>query len=381
MKIGVICSNATCINEQVKKGTEIFIYHFLQCFYKYRTKYPGINPTIFCSDDSTLPYPTESLGLSASEVRRLAPDGKHILFETALISEAFSRQDEFDLFHVNIGNGDLALPFIRFISKPVLISLHHTTEGAFARRFFSLYGGFNNLHFVALSEFQQKLLPGLHYIDVIYNGIDPDHDFTFDPEGGQHLMWSGRGIPEKGIDTVLEVLTLTKKPAYVFTLVKEERRDWYDNTIIKELLPQTQLATNIEYFENQNRMSLPTFYQKSKLFLFPNRMEEPFGLVLIEAMACGTPVVAFAKGSVPEVVEDGKTGFIVNASDEDVRGDWIVKKTGEAGLIEAIERIYAMPKSEYRAMREAARRRVEERFTIKTMADKYVGVYKKLASL
>lgn len=98
----------------------------------------------------------------------------------------------------------------------------------------------------------------------------------------------------------------------------------------------------------------------------------------MEAMACGTPILAYARGAVPEIIEDGVTGFTVNSSDTDVRGDFIVKKTGEQGMLEAIERIYALPDDEYQAMRRACRKRVEEYFTAERMVTGYETLYKKI---
>jgi glycosyltransferase involved in cell wall biosynthesis len=96
---------------------------------------------------------------------------------------------------------------------------------------------------------------------------------------------------------------------------------------------------------------------------------------MIEAMACGTPVVAYARGSVPEVIKDGETGFIINSSENDIRGNWIVKKTGIDGLCEAVEKIYSMPQEQYHQMRRNCRAHVEKRFTIERMIEEYVRIY------
>ena len=123
---------------------------------------------------------------------------------------------------------------------------------------------------------------------------------------------------------------------------------------------------------------LSDFYGRAKALLYPIEWEEPFGLVLIESMACGTPIVAFARGSIPEVVIDGETGFIVNPSDSDIRGNFIIKKTGKEGLKEAVEKIYAMSEAEYRQMRLNCRKHVEANFTVEKMVDGYEKVYQKL---
>jgi glycosyltransferase involved in cell wall biosynthesis len=99
---------------------------------------------------------------------------------------------------------------------------------------------------------------------------------------------------------------------------------------------------------------------------------------MIEAMACGTPVIAYARGSVPEVIVDGVTGFVVNSSDDDIRGNWIIKKTGIEGLQEAIEKIYSLSDDEYLKIRKNCRKHVEENFTFNKMVDEYEKVYKEV---
>ncbi len=127
-----------------------------------------------------------------------------------------------------------------------------------------------------------------------------------------------------------------------------------------------------------NRYNLAKHYQSSKVFLFPVILEEPFGFVMAESMACGTPVVAYAKGAVPELVKDGLTGYIVNSSDDDIRGNWIIKKTGVKGLCEAINKIYSLQKDKYEEMRTNCRKHVEANFDIDRMVKEYIDVYKRL---
>ena len=133
---------------------------------------------------------------------------------------------------------------------------------------------------------------------------------------------------------------------------------------------------NLTIKESLSRHKLAHEFQKSKVFLFPIHWEEPFGLVMIEALASGTPVISYARGSAPEVIEDGVTGFIINPSPEESKGDYLIKKTGVDGFCEAIERIYNMPDSEYKKMRFLCRQRVEEYFTVKQMTERYIDIYK-----
>lgn len=117
------------------------------------------------------------------------------------------------------------------------------------------------------------------------------------------------------------------------------------------------------------------FLQSAKVFLFPIEWEEPFGLVLIESMACGTPIIAYARGSAPEIIKDGVTGFLINPSEDEKRGDFLIKKTGIDGFFEAVKQIYSMSKKEYENVRIACRKHVEENFTIEKMVDNYEKIY------
>ncbi|OGE64789.1 hypothetical protein A3I48_01890 [Candidatus Daviesbacteria bacterium RIFCSPLOWO2_02_FULL_36_7] len=372
MKIAIICSNFVSITKDVKKGTEIFDYILIDNLVK---NDKDLDITVFASGDSNLPARIESIDYHpAISDRSIARKNKHIIFELALISKAFLMQERFDLYHINIGDGDIVLPFTPFVKKPVLITLHYTQEAEYINKYFSLFSHLNNVSFVSISNVQRKFFPDLNYAGTIYHGIETEK-FRFDQQGGNSIMWAGRGVPDKGLETILEVLKKTKKKIKLFPLKRKEYLEWLNKQVadLKDLMPSQDIF--IEF--DKDRFELVNHYQSSRLFLFPIQWEEPFGLVLIESMACGTPVVAFAGGSVPEIVKDGKTGFIVNPSDNDIRGDWIVKKTGIDGLCEAIEKIYSMPEGEYQKMRQNCRDLVEKNFTAGRMAEEYLKIYKR----
>ena len=375
MKIAIICSNFVSITKDVKKGTEIFDYILIDNLVK---NDKDLDITVFASGDSNLPARIESIDYHpAISDRSIARKNKHIIFELALISKAFLMQERFDLYHINIGDGDIVLPFTPFVKKPVLITLHYTQEAEYINKYFSLFSHLNNVSFVSISNVQRKFFPDLNYAGTIYHGIETEK-FRFDQQGGNSIMWAGRGVPDKGLETILEVLKKTKKKIKLFPLKRKEYLEWLNKQVadLKDLMPSQDIF--IEF--DKDRFELVNHYQSSRLFLFPIQWEEPFGLVLIESMACGTPVVAFAGGSVPEIVKDGKTGFIVNPSDNDIRGDWIVKKTGIDGLCEAIEKIYSMPEGEYQKMRQNCRDLVEKNFTAQRMAKDYLKVYETIAA-
>lgn len=376
MRVAIVNSNYVSINKYTKKGTEIFDYILIRSLAR-QAKLNNLKITAFASGDSHLPVPIESIGYKSSMADRDIGSAHHKSFEMALVAKAFSEPDRFDLYHVNIGNGDTALPFAQFVKKPIIVTMHGCLEENFNKKYLSLFRDFKNIYYVSVSNAQRTPLPDLNYAATIYHGVDAARTWRFDPIGGETIVWVGRAVADKGINEVVEVIKKTKKKANLFPLVKLESPNW-----IKKMEKNGRLIIkDITISYELNRHELVSSYQHGKLFLFPIQWEEPFGLVMIEAMACGTPVIAYARGSVPEVVVDGETGFIINPSNEEIRGDFLIKKTGFEGLCQAIDLIYAMPKDEYMTMRKKCRMRVEKYFTSKKMASEYINIYKKLLKL
>ncbi len=372
MRIAIVCSNYLNMGKETASGTGIFNYSFISELVKHAEN-DLLSITAFASGASQLPVQIESIDYEPSSANdQLSASGKFVLYEQALIAKAFAMQDRFDLYHINIGDGDIALPFSPFVKRPILITLHHILDTDYMRTFFSFYKNVQHVRFVSASNAQRKLLPDLNYAATIYHGVDPAL-FAFNTDGGASLMWAGRVIPEKGPDIVVDIAQQIGCAAKLFGIPRKQHQKWFETNVLDKI---NESRGAITYEAGLDRYQLVDHYQSSKAFVLPIVYEESFGLVLIEAMSCGTPVIAFARGSIPEIIEDGKTGFIVNAADDDIRGDWIVKKTGGAGLREAVERIYAMPPTEYAAMRAACRDRVLRYFTIKRMVDEYLHVYK-----
>ena len=374
IKLAIVASNNVSIRDCAKKGTEIFVNILVKNLHE-KAKKNNIGITAFASGDSVLPVGIEKVNHTASSKDKTIPDEKHIIFELALLSNAFSRQNEFDIFHINIGDGDIALPFIPFVKKPVLITFHNTVEAKYVKKYFSLYKKFKNVSFISASNAQRKLLPGINYAATIYHGIDIKK-WKFSETGGENINWAGRAIPEKGPDEVIEVSNRANRKAKLFAISKSEHKNWFQSEVVKKI----RNISDTRIYYNTERSKLLPHYQTSRLFLLPIKFEEAFGLVVIESIACGTPVVAYARGSIPEVVEDGVTGLIVNPSKTDIRGKWIIKKTGIEGLCEAVNRIYSLSESKYLKMRLSCRRAVEKKFTVERMVDDYINIYKKLGS-
>lgn len=292
--------------------------------------------------------------------------------------ETIKKMGDFDIIHghYSLASDLISMTFAHLFNKiPSVFTLHSPlpiSDHQKDRKDLFLYC--NDIHYVSISK-SQRLLP-MAYVSTIYHGIDLTaiHFIENAAEQNQnHMLWLGRIVPEKGLEMAIDLSHKLNKKLVVVGRIDEENPknlDYYNSTIKPKL--ETSLITTKKEVNSKERNILMA---NSKLFLFPIRWEEPFGLVMIESMASGTPVVAYARGSVPEIIKDGVTGFIVNETPDDIRGDWIVKKTGIEGLYEAVERIYAMPEADYKKMRHACRTHVEENFTVDRMVNQYEKVY------
>ncbi len=297
--------------------------------------------------------------------------------------DVIKKAGDFDIIHghFSLASDLISMTLAHLLKvKPSIFTLHSPlplSDHQKDRK--DLFQYYNNLKFISISH-SQRLLP-LLYAANIYHGIDQTL-ITFieniSQEAANHMLWLGRIVPEKGLDTAIELSHKSKKRLSIVGRIDEEnpKNLLYFNKKIKPQLDSNLITTLGEVNSNKRNQLMAN----SKLYIFPIHWEEPFGLVLIEAMASGTPVVAYARGSVPEIINDGETGFIVNESPDDIRGDWIIKKTGIDGLCEAVKRIYAMPEAEYRHMRRNCRELVEKNFTVERMVDQYEKVYQEISA-
>lgn len=269
------------------------------------------------------------------------------LWDQYFLSEIYKRaiKGEYDVIHVH--PVDRAMPLARaFLNTPTVYTLHDPID-PWRARLFEMYKT-RNQYFVSISDAQRNPVKNLGYAATVYNGIDTDL-FEFSATHDGYLFFVGRLIDNKG---VFEAIQAARKSGSRLLIAGSPARGDYWNKKIKPYL-----GNKIKYVGNIPRRKLAPYYKNAKAVLFPIKWEEPFGLVMIEAMACGAPVIAFRRGSVPEVVKDGKTGFIV----EDING--------MAGAIKKIDKI----------KRSDCRSRVENKFSIEKMADGYEKLFLKIA--
>lgn len=274
------------------------------------------------------------------------------------LSESFKRAGDFDVLHSHL---DLwALPFQDLTKKPVLHTFHNQLYKASITRegerkptrleIFEKHKKNTLAAFISKSEKQQSAVKFTHNW-VIYNGIDISQ-FKFNPEPKDHFIWIARIDPFKGIENAIRAAEILNVKLLLAGRLDPARKEYFETKI------KPHLSKKIRYFGELSQEELSDFYGQARACLYPIEWEEPFGLIMTEAMAAGTPVIAYRRGAAPEIVQDGKTGFVVN----DLKG-----------LTEAMKKINIIS-------RQACRERVEKYFTYQTMVDAYEKLYYKLIS-
>jgi glycosyltransferase involved in cell wall biosynthesis len=305
--------------------------------------YQGHEVTLFASGDSETkaklyPCVTEALRLGNGMHDEVA---LHILQLESVMGIA----DEFDILHFHTNY--LNFPFSSRIRKPSVTTLHGRLDIA---EWPLLVQRFPTRPLVSISHAQREPIPNAYWVGNVHHGL-PDHLYEFYPDEGKYLAFLGRISPEKRIDRAIEIAKICKIPLKI--AAKIDRSDLeYFNREIAHLLDHPL----IEYIGEIGEEEKGPFLGNALALLFPIDWPEPFGMVMIEALACGTPVVAFQGGSVPEVIRGKEYGRIVSSIDEAVQAVY---------QIHSIDRI-------------ACRDAFETLFSARRMANEYVHVYEDL---
>lgn len=273
------------------------------------------------------------------------------LWDQYLSSEMFqlAAKGKYDLLHFH--HPEAAMPYARLFPKiPIVYTLHDPITNWW-QELFQMYHT-QNQFYVSISNNQRKPAPQLPYIGTIYNGVDLD-EFTFTKKHQDYLLFVGRIVPEKGAHKAIELAKKTQHKLIIIGPTYPDQLYYFESKI------KPHLNDQIKYLGFMDHQQLVKYFQGAKAFLMPISWEEPFGLTMIEAMACGTPVIATRKGSVPEIVAHGKTGFIVDSIKE---------------MIESIAKIDKID-------RQQCRNHVLENFSIQTMVQNYIDAYKNVIKI
>jgi glycosyltransferase involved in cell wall biosynthesis len=302
----------------------------------------GHDVTLFASGDSQT---KAKLAPIWPRALRLDPTVHDVFAPLFMQLETVARRaHEFDMIHCHLDY--FAFPTLRLLGVPSITTLHGRLDLPELR---PLYRLFHDIPVVSISDSQRQPLPEANYAATIHHGL-PQKSLAQGP-GGRYLAFLGRISPEKAPDAAIRIATRAGMPLKIAAKVDRVDREYFQAKI-EPLLAQADVEFIGEIGEHQKA----EFLGNAAALLFPIAWREPFGLVMIEAMACGTPVVAFNNGSVPEVLENGVTGFIVNSEDEAVR---------------AVHDISRLDRGRIRT-------EFERRFTAQHMAKNYLKLYSRL---
>ncbi|MBN9512597.1 MAG: glycosyltransferase family 4 protein [Alphaproteobacteria bacterium] len=304
----------------------------------------GHDVTLFASGDSRTKARLEPIW-----PRALRLDGKvrdPMALHMAMLEHVYQRADQFDILHFHLDY----FPFSLFSrsATPFITTLHGRLDLPEHQVVFDV---FNRAPVISISDAQRGPVPNAHWIDTIYHGLPADL-LRPRPVKPGYLAVLGRIAPEKAVDRAIHIARRAGVPLKIAAKVDPVDRQYYEH----EIRPLLELP-GIEYIGEISDAQKPDFLSGAVGLLMPIDWPEPFGLVMIEAMACGTPTLAYPGGSVPEIVEDGLTGFIVN---------------NEAEAVDAVRRLPTLSRPRIRA-------RFEERFTARRMAMDYLSVYRRMA--
>ena len=303
----------------------------------------GHQVTLFASGDSIT-----KAHLVAGCRRSLRLD-KHCVDQMAhhvlMMEQIAQRASEFDVIHFHIDY--LHFPLSRRHRTAHVTTLHGRLD---IPDLLPLYHEFHDMPVVSISDSQREPLPAANWQGTVYHGL-PGDLYEFNAEPGKYLAFLGRISPEKRVDRAIKIAKEVRIPLKIAAKVDDVDRDYFENYIAPMLHdPLVEYVGEIGDGEKQE------FLGCAIGLLFPIDWSEPFGLVMIEALACGTPVIAYRRGSVPEVIDHGRTGFIVEE------------------LTDAVAAVRRLPE----ISRERCREAFERRFSVSRMADDYLLIYDRL---
>jgi len=295
----------------------------------------GHQVTLFATGDS------ETSGKLHSVCARGYEEDHSIIpkvWECLHISELFEHSEEFDIIHNNFDF--LPLTYTGLITTPVVTTIH----GFSSPGILPVYKKYNGkVFYVSISDADRS--PDLDYIKTIHHGLDINQ-FDFQPEPDEYLIFFGRIHHDKGPKEAIEIAAACNKKLILAGIIQDEA--YYKKYIVPHLD-----YSNVVYAGSAGPVERNQLLGKATALLHPINFNEPFGLTVIESMACGTPVIAFNKGSMPELIENGKNGFLVNTVSEAIAA---------VARVKDISRTYC-------------RHHVEQYFTINRMVEEYIQVY------
>jgi glycosyltransferase involved in cell wall biosynthesis len=306
----------------------------------------GHEVTLFASGDSRT---AAELVPCCPVALRLDPDVKETLpHHIVMLDQVRRRAEEFDVLHFHVDY--LHYPLMTGFAGRALTTLHGRLDLPDLRPF---YAAFPQFPLVSISDAQRRPLPPVNWAGTVHHGLPKDLlPFTAEPRG-DYFAFLGRISPEKRPDRAIAIATRVGVKLKIAAKIDAVDRAYWDERIAPLIAKH---AGNVEFVGEIDEQQKADFLSNAKALLFPIDWPEPFGLVSIEAMACGTPVIAFRNGAVPEVIEDGVSGFVVDDVD---------------AAVAAAQRLHLLSRG-------LVRTSFEERFAVERMTRDYLNLYRRL---
>jgi glycosyltransferase involved in cell wall biosynthesis len=338
MRIAEVAPLIESVPPQAYGGTERIVSYLTEALVGL-----GHDVTLFASGDSVT---QAKLVPVVERATRLDPRGPDWLAWTTIMLDRISESaSQFDIIHFHIDY--LHFPLVRRCRTPCVTTLHGRQDLPDLE---PLYRHFCEQPLVSISESQREPLPTAHWCATVHHGL-PQDLYRFHAKPGDYFAFLGRLSPEKRVDRAIQIAIACGVPLHIRAKVDAADRHYFESQV-RPLLNHPLVTFGGEIDEREKN----DFLGHARALLFPIDWPEPFGLVMIEALACGTPVLAYSGGAVVEVLQHGVTGYIVNDQQQ---------------AIAAARRIHLMDRRQCRLAFEA-------RFTAQTMAERYLNVYRSL---
>lgn len=365
MRVAIVASLLKAISAGSTGGTEAFAHLLTEGLVS-----KGLDVTLFATSDSQTRARLESVCSSEQTTGVFEGDlDTRIPYQVLQAGNVIQKSSEFDIIHNNYFHFYLLSTLSQLTDKPIVTTMHnHYWQMPNLKSILAKSQVKGKDMVVFASKAAQKLTDNLFDSEVIYHGIDTSL-FTYSEQPKDYFLWFSRISPTKGIKDAMDA---AYQGNFSLTIaggvpVKAEDKTYFEVNIAPNF------SGSVKYAGSPNEVEKKSLYRDAKALIFPTHLEEQFGLVMVEAMACGTPVIAYNRGAIPEVVKDGVTGFIIDPDNEERlgKGSWVIKSQGVAGLVEAGKRIDEIDRA-------ACRAHIEKYFTKDRMIKGYISLYERI---
>lgn len=346
MRIAIIGAVDTPIKKDALGGTEIWTYNFAQ-----KLQQRG-HQVVLCANDKSEFSGDLRKYVKQEEVYENEREGnfsnENIVFLSSYqLAKLLTEKEKFDIIHISSTNFQNYLPYSLLTNIPMVVTIHYSILSF--KNAENIFNYIKNPNYVFISHNFASRWPKPKKYSVIYNGIDVE-SFPFTENKKDYYFWMSRIHRTKGAEDAVIFSRLSGKKVVLAGPIREQA---YFDQVIKPFL-----GPNLEYVGSLNFEQKVEYYRHAKAFLMPIKWDEPFGLVAVEAMACGTPVIGYARGALPEIIETGQNGLLVKQDD--------IK-----GLVSLIPKIDHLDPSKIRQS-------VINKFDINVMVDNYIELYRKI---